>query len=79
MSAGDRTAMIEGMVAELAAKLEENPADAAGWARLVRSYMVLNKPDAAKAALAKAQSALAEDAAALASVNAAAKAAGVPE
>jgi cytochrome c-type biogenesis protein CcmH len=79
MSAADRTAMIEGMVAKLAAELDANPADGAGWARLVRSYMVLNKPDAAKAALAKARGALAADATALASVNEAAKAAGVPE
>ena len=41
--------------------------------------MVLGKPDDAKAALAKARSALAGDATALASVNEAAKAAGVPE
>lgn len=79
MSAADRMAMIEGMVAQLAAKLEANPADGPGWARLVRSYMVLSKPDDAKAALAKARSALAGDATALASVNEAAKAAGVPE
>ncbi len=79
MSASDRMAMIEGMVAQLAAKLEADPADGAGWARLIRSYMVLDKADDAKAALAKARAALAGDATALASVNEAAKAAGVPE
>ncbi len=79
MSASDRMAMIEGMVAQLAAKLDADPADGAGWARLVRSYMVLGKTDEAKAALAKARSALAGDATALAGVNDAAKAAGVPE
>ncbi len=79
MSASDRTAMIEGMVAQLAAKLDADPADGAGWARLIRSYMVLGKADEAKAALAKARAALASDATALASVNEAAKAAGVPE
>ena len=79
MSASDRMAMIEGMVAQLAAKLDDNPADGPGWARLVRSYMVLGKRDEAKAALAKARAALSGDATALAGVNEAAKAAGVPE
>ncbi len=79
MAPADRTAMIEGMVAQLAAKLDENPADSEGWARLVRSYMVLQRPDDAKAALGKARVALAADATALANVNEAAKAAGVPE
>ena len=79
MSASDRNAMIEGMVAQLAARLEADPADGDGWARLVRSYMVLGKPDEARAALTKARAALAGDAAALASVNEAATAAGVRE
>ncbi len=79
MSESDRLAMIEGMVAQLAAKLDDNPADGAGWARLIRSYMVLGKADDARAALAKARTALAGDATALAGVNQAAKAAGVPE
>ena len=79
MSASDRTAMIEGMVAKLAAELDANPADGPGWARLIRSYMVLGKADDAKAALANARDALAGDATALNSVNEAAKAAGVPE
>ena len=39
-----REAMIRGMVANLAAKLEQNPDDVDGWARLGRSYMVLNEP-----------------------------------
>jgi cytochrome c-type biogenesis protein CcmH len=79
MSASDRSAMIQGMVAQLAAKLDANPADAPGWAKLIRSYMVLGKTDAAKVALAKARNALAGDGPALASINDAAKAAGVPE
>ncbi len=79
MSASDRTAMIEGMVAKLAAELDANPNDGAGWARLIRSYMVLGKADDAKAALVKARKALAGDVAALAGVNQAATAAGVPE
>ena len=55
----DRTAMIEGMVAQLAERLEAEPGDAEGWARLVRSYMVLGRPDDARAALEDARKALA--------------------
>ena len=58
----ERLAMIEGMVASLAARLETNPGDADGWARLIRSYMVLDRPEEARAALDKARVALAGDA-----------------
>ncbi len=54
MSAEDRQAMIEGMVAQLAEKLKENPNDVAGWTQLARSYGVLGKPDKARDALAQA-------------------------
>ena len=54
MSAEDRREMIEGMVAGLAAKLEENPGNFEGWMRLIRSYGVLGETDKAKAALEKA-------------------------
>lgn len=47
MAPEDRLAMIEGMVAGLAARLEENPDDLEGWRRLGRSYLVLNKRDEA--------------------------------
>ena len=47
MSEADRNAMVEGMVAGLAAKLEENPDNPDGWIMLVRSYTVLGKPDKA--------------------------------
>jgi cytochrome c-type biogenesis protein CcmH len=79
MTSDQRLAMIEGMVASLSARLDANPADGEGWARLVRSYMVLGRPADAKAALAKARTALVADAAALAAVNDAAKQTGVPE
>lgn len=50
MSEADRGAMVEGMVAGLAAKLEENPDNPDGWIMLVRSYSVLGKEDKAKVA-----------------------------
>lgn len=40
----DRRAMIESMVASLAARLEETPDDAEGWRMLARSELVLQKP-----------------------------------
>lgn len=46
--------MVFEMVARLEKRLAEQPNDAAGWARLGRSYMVLQKPDAARNAYAKA-------------------------
>ncbi len=41
--ANDRQAMIEGMVANLAARLKENPDDSDGWIRLIRSKTVLGR------------------------------------
>ena len=61
MSAGDRTAMIEGMVATLDEKLRQNPRDPEGWLRLVRSYQVLGKTDQAQDALGRAYAALGRD------------------
>lgn len=55
MSPADRQAMIERMVAGLAAKLEANGDDLAGWLKLVRAYSVLDRKDEAEAALAKAR------------------------
>lgn len=46
---------IQGMVERLAARLQENPDDPAGWARLVRSYRVLGEEDKLNAALADAR------------------------
>ncbi|WP_421724217.1 c-type cytochrome biogenesis protein CcmI [Bauldia sp.] len=79
LSTDDRQAMIEGMVAGLAARLEDEPEDAQGWARLVRSYMVLGRQDDALAALQQARIVLAEDPAKVAVVDAEARAAGVTE
>jgi len=58
MNAEDRVAMVEGMVAQLDARLRENPNDAEGWQRLVRSYMVLGKHDEARDALSRGVAAL---------------------
>jgi cytochrome c-type biogenesis protein CcmH len=65
----ERQRMIEGMVAGLAEKLKANGNDVAGWLRLVRAYSVLNKPEAARAALADARKALAGDDKALAQLS----------
>jgi cytochrome c-type biogenesis protein CcmH len=50
MAPEERTAMIEGMVSRLAVRLEAEPDDVEGWLRLIRSYVVLGKPDKAAAA-----------------------------
>jgi cytochrome c-type biogenesis protein CcmH len=79
LPAEDRLAMIEGMVASLAARLDADPSDAAGWARLVRSYMVLDRKDEARAALTKAQQAFAGDPEKLSVVEAEARTLGLIE
>jgi cytochrome c-type biogenesis protein CcmH len=58
MSPEDRNAMIATMVARLDEKLKQNPLDAEGWQRLVRSYVVLGKTDEARDALARGVAAL---------------------
>lgn len=53
MNDSDRTAMINGMVTRLAARLKDEPNDVDGWLRLIRSYVVLGRgEDAAEAARA---------------------------
>ena len=56
----DRNAMIEGMVASLAARLKEDPNDADGWIRLIRSRMVLGRPVQARNDLETALAAFSE-------------------
>ncbi len=58
LSAQDRQAMIEGMVERLDASLSEDPQNLDGWKRLVRSYLILNRRDAALDALDRGQAAL---------------------
>ena len=50
------------MVEGLAARLKQNPKDAAGWQRLIRAYSVMGKRDNAKTALAEARRVFAADA-----------------
>ena len=49
----ERAEMIRGMVARLALRLEEEPDDAEGWARLARSYRVLGEAEKERDALAQ--------------------------
>jgi cytochrome c-type biogenesis protein CcmH len=61
MSPEDRTAMIETMVAGLDEKLRQNPKDAEGWLRLVRSYVVLGRTTQAEDALQRGIAAFGRD------------------
>ena len=72
-SSGAATPDIGAMVAGLAARLKQNPDDAAGWQRLVRAYHVLGDDAKARAALADARTAMAKNADALAGLSAEAK------
>jgi cytochrome c-type biogenesis protein CcmH len=54
MSPEERRAMIRGMVERLAARLEQNPGDKEGWARLAHAYEVLGDADKAREARARA-------------------------
>lgn len=59
--AADQAAMIEQMVAGLDERLRADPSDVEGWTRLVRSYRVLGRDDAASDALKRALAALGAD------------------
>ncbi len=50
----ERAAMIRGMVDRLAVRLEDEPADADGWQRLGRAYLVLGEREKSVAAYARA-------------------------
>ena len=77
MTAGDRQAMIRGMVDGLAQKLKANPRDEAGWMRLMRARSVLGDNAAAARARNDALAAFAGDAAAQARIRAAATEIGI--
>lgn len=76
MSAGDRQAMIEGMVSQLEGRLLAEGGPVEEWLKLVNALGVLGQPDRGRAALQAAEKALAADPAALEQVRAAAQAAG---
>ncbi|TMJ72728.1 MAG: c-type cytochrome biogenesis protein CcmI [Alphaproteobacteria bacterium] len=59
----ERRAMILAMVGNLATRLQQQPDDVEGWARLGRSYMVLNEPQKAREAYAHAVKLKPDDAA----------------
>lgn len=61
MDAGDRQAMIAGMVDSLDARLREDPNNVEGWKRLLRSYVVLDQPERARDALARGLAAFPAD------------------
>lgn len=60
MKPEDRMAMIRGMVDGLAEKLKDDPNNPDGWIQLIRSRLVLNEPDKARAALGRAMEAFAD-------------------
>ena len=61
MSEAERLEMIEGMVANLRQRLDENPKDSESWQRLARAYRVLNRPEEALEALGRASAAALND------------------
>jgi len=68
----DRETAIRSMVDGLAARLESSPRDPDGWARLMRSRVVLGEKDVAATALRKALDVFKDDAAASGKITAAA-------
>jgi cytochrome c-type biogenesis protein CcmH len=70
MSAAGRQAMVETMVQRLAARLEQQSDDLAGWLRLVRAYTVLDRKDEARKALERAKSQFAGNAQAIEQLDA---------
>ena len=75
---GQQDAMVRGMVDRLANRLRQNPRDAEGWIRLMRSRMVLNDRDAARDALRSALAAFQDDAATQRRLRTAGEELGVP-
>ena len=61
LSPEQRSEMVRGMVARLAARLQRDGSDVEGWLRLVRAYAVLDQRDEAQSAAAAARRALAAD------------------
>ena len=79
MPPGEQDAMVRSMVERLEARLRQSPRDAQGWMMLMRSRMVMNQPDAARAALRSALTAYNGDAATQGRLREAARQLGVPQ
>jgi len=79
MSEEERTAMIRGMVAGLAERLASEGGPASDWARLIRAYGVLGEAERIAPVVAEARERFADDEAALAEIEAAARDAGLSE
>ena len=62
LTEADRTAAIEGMVDMLRTRLETDPTDAQGWARLLKSRKVLGQDEAAKTDIENLRQALPDQA-----------------
>lgn len=77
MTEEDRNAMIAGMVAGLAARLEEQPDDPEGWMMLIRSESVLGNMDGALAAYQSARSYFANNPTVLSQLESTASNAGI--
>jgi cytochrome c-type biogenesis protein CcmH len=75
---GQQDQMVRAMVEGLAARLRQNPDDADGWIRLMRSRMVLHDPAAAAEALRAGLAAFPNDAAVQNRLRQAARELGVP-
>jgi cytochrome c-type biogenesis protein CcmH len=69
MNAGDREAMIKGMVERLATRLKQNGDDVDGWLKLVRAYLVMGDQEKARSALGDARQAVSGDAQRLKQLN----------
>ena len=70
MSPAERQAMVEQMVQGLAARLDQDGSDLAGWLKLVRAYSVLDRKDDALKALQRAKSQFSGNTQALQQLNA---------
>ena len=79
LSAEDRVAMIEGMVAQLSERLATEGGPASDWARLIRAYGVLGETERASAIWTEAREVFAEVPEAVEMLRTAARAAGVAE
>lgn len=77
LSAEDRAAMIEGMVAGLAERLDTEGGSPQEWARLIAAYGVLGKPDEAQETFDAAQEVFADQPEILSMLQSAAQSAGL--